>query len=446
MLLIIPHLDCNIFCYYCYEKRYRQKNKTEVKYNLATILSGMERLRKIHPEMCLHGGEPLMIPKEDVRSILLKIKELTGRSSIQTNGTLIDDDFIKIFKECQTNVGLSYDGPGKLSEYRFHRLKEDPEIDKKITKMLKEGINISMITVITKANAGTNERLEKLKKYLLKLDKLKISGRLNPCGGAPECELSDERRKEVYLDLANFCLQNNLKWSPFTDIINALQGKSRVCTFMGCDPFCTPSAAEMLDDGQLTSCMRTNQEYILLRHPVKYETRHEILYQTPQEWGGCQGCQYWQACYGGCPTMAINNDWRNKTYLCSLWKTLFAFYEKVLRYCDVRVLPGDNLCKIEKKTPQQERSSEYGKQVEHQDHTDDCHNDVAPSECKQTDFEHGDSEHGDQIEHQNHTDDSHNDVAGSSKYEHGDSEHGDSEHGDSEHGDWADHGDSDQQS
>ncbi len=420
MLLIVPHLDCNLFCYYCYEKRYRQKHKTEIKYNLETILREMERLKEIHPEMCLHGGEPLMIPKEDVRKILLKIKELTGKSSIQTNGVLIDDDFIKIFKECHTSVGLSYDGPGKLSEYRFHRLKKSPEITQKITKMLAQGISVSMIMVITKANAGTNERLEKLKSYLLELDEMKINGRLNPCGGAPEWELSDQRRKEVYLDLANFCLQNNLKWSPFTDIINALQGKSRVCTFMGCDPFCTPSAAEMLEDGNLTNCMRTNQDYILLRHPIKYETRTELLFQTPQEWGGCQNCQYWNACYGGCPTMAINNDWRNKTYLCSLWKSLFAFYEKILRYCDVRVLPCNNLCKTKKEIPPQKKDLGY-------------------NDAEHSDSEHGDSEHGDSTKHQDHSDDSHNDTTGSLEYE-----YGDSEHGNSEHGNWPDHGNSNQ--
>lgn len=343
----------------------------------------MAEIKDIYPGMCLHGGEPLMMPKQDVRALLLKMKEVTGKSTIQTNGVLIDNDFIEIFKECSTTVGLSYDGPGELSEYRFHKLRKNPKIEEKIEKMVKQGISVSLIMVITKANAGTNQRLKKLKNYLFKLNKMRISGRLNPCGGAQECELDEKRIKQAYLDLAQFCLHHNLKWSPFTDIINALQGKSRVCTFMGCDPFCTSSAVELLGDGSLTNCMRTNQNYILLRYPIKYETRKEILFETPQKFGGCQDCQYWHACYGGCPTMAINNDWRNRTYLCSLWKSLFQFYEKILTFCGTCI--SYNTCQTEKKSEEKTEEQKF-------------------------DQEHGDSPHLDQIDHQDHIDESHNDA------------------------------------
>ena len=416
LLLVVPHLNCNLFCHYCYEGRYRKKHKTETKaYNLEIMLKRMEELKNGYSTMCLHGGEPLMLPKQDVRAILLKIKELTGKSGIQTNGTLIDDDFIKIFKECSTSVGLSCDGPGELSEYRFYKYK-NIDLDKKIEKMIKEKINIGLMIVISKANAGTPQRLKKLKDWILKLDKKGISGRLNPCGYSPGYELEEKELIKVYLDLAKFCFFHNLKWSPFTDIINGLQGKSRVCTFSGCDPFCTPSATELLGDGSLTNCMRVNQDYILLRHPIKYNTRNEILSQTSQEFGGCQDCQYWHACYGGCPTMTINGDWRNRTYLCPTWKALFKFYEKALTYCGISL--------VKKST---EQKSSY--QCENLKCQDSEHGDS-----------HGDSEHGDWTDNDSEYQGSeHEDSYGDSEHgdSHGDSEHGDS-HGDSEHGDWTD--------
>jgi len=468
MLLIIPHLNCNIFCHYCYEKRYRQKHKTETKsYDLEKMFKKMEELKNIHPEMCLHGGEPLMLPKEDVRAILLKIKELTGKSSIQTNGTLIDDDFIEIFKECCTSVGLSYDGPGELSEYRFYRLTKDPEFEKKIKKMIERGVGMSIIMVITKANAGTDQRLNKLKNYLLELDKMRITGRLNPCGGVPEYELDEKRLTEVYLDLAEFCLRHNLKWSPFTDIINGLKGKSRVCTFSDCDPFCTSSAAEMLGDGSLTNCMRTNKENILLRHPIKYDTRNEILFETSQEFGGCQSCQYWSACYGGCSTMTIDNDWRNRTYLCSTWKALFQFYDRILNYCGIFQTPCQAIKKSEGKSikvnpDQQHADSDHVDQAEHQDHLDHTHNDVSSEETFpppelikelreiKPGWQHADADHGDQIEHQDHLDHTHNDVSSEETFpppelikELREIKPG-WQHADADHGDWKDHADSEQ--
>jgi len=308
-----------------------------MEYNLDLILKRMEEFKD--QEMSLHGGEPLCLPKKDVEKILAKMYELQGRSGIQTNGTLIDEDFIGMFKKYKTHVGISFDGPGELSEFRgwgnTEAAKRARNLDKTIERLVKEGIQVGLIIVISKSNAGTNERLKKLKDYLLKLKDLGITeGRLNPCQNAPEYELSIERLKEVYLDLAIFCLKHNLKYSPFIDIVHGLQGKSRVCVFSGCDIFSTPSATTILGDGSVTNCMRTNKEYVLLRHPAKYDTRTEILAETPQEFGGCKDCKYFTACYGGCPESGLNGDWRNRTYFCPVWKELFKFFENVLKFVE----------------------------------------------------------------------------------------------------------------
>ncbi|PIU15901.1 hypothetical protein COT20_01055 [bacterium (Candidatus Gribaldobacteria) CG08_land_8_20_14_0_20_39_15] len=414
MLLIKPYLGCNLRCLYCYESKYRKKKKPKLDYNLDTILKRMEEFKNSLPQMCLHGGEPLVMPKEDVKKIFSKMKELTGKSSIQTNGSLIDDEYIKIFKEYDTSVGLSYDGPDELSGYR----PGTKNLDKKIEKLIKEGLKVSLIMVISKANAGTKQRLKKLKNYLLELDKMKICGRLNPCGGWPEYELDEKRLIEVYLDLADFCFHRNLKWSPFVDIINGLQGKPRVCTFMGCDPFSTPSATVIVGDGSVTNCMRTNEKGILLRYPIKHNTRDQILSQISQEFGGCQNCRYWSTCHGGCPTMAINGDWRNRTYLCPLWKALFQFYEKALSHCGIPVA----LYNVGEKSVENKPGLGHG------------------------DSPHGDSAHGDWPNHGDHTDLSHGDFSPgppSPQLEKDLKEtKPDQRHGDSPHGDWPNHGDS----
>ena len=375
MLLIKPYLGCNLACKYCYESTCRKKNKSKMNYNLGVIFKRMKEFKDL--DMTFHGGEPLTLPKKDVEAILAKMYELIGRSSIQTNATLIDNDYIKMFKKYKTSVGISWDGPGELSEYR----PGTSRVGAIIERLVKEGISTSTIIVVSKANAGTKARLNKLKKYLLHLNQLKIrgGGRLNPCYGNPSYELSIEKLKETYLNLADFCLKNNLKWSPFEDIIHGLQGKDRVCTFMGCDPFSTQSATVILGDGSVTNCMRTNKEGILLRHPAQYKTRNEILFNIPQEHGGCKGCKYWTACYGGCPSGAIDNDWRNRTYLCPAWKALFEFYEKIFGHLDIS-------------TCQENRPTQAGTCHEDSSHGDSPHGD---SHEDHADLEHSDSLHGD---------------------------------------------------
>jgi uncharacterized protein len=376
MLLVKPFLGCNLNCRYCYQRNYRRKNKPKLAYNLDVVLKRMEEFKDL--EMVLHGGEPLVMPKKDVEKILAKMYELTGKSGIQTNGTLIDNEHIEMFKKYKTDVGISFDGPGILSEFRDPRAYH---LDRTIEQLVKEGINTSVIIVISKANAGTNHRLSKLKNYLLELGRLNVKGRINPCMGAPEYELDEKRLIEVYLDLARFCMERNLVWSPFDDIIHGLQGKPRVCTFSGCDPFSTPAATVILGDGSITNCMRRNEEYILLRHPANYNIRNEILLEIPQEFGGCQGCKYWNACYGGCPAGGIKGDWRNRTYLCSLWKALFQYFENVLRFVEYpSVLPScEGVCSEKHLDHYDTSGSEHG----------DSHGDIPHGDS------HGDIPHGD---------------------------------------------------
>ena len=449
MLLIKPYLGCNLHCKYCYENNLRDKYPPKKDYNLEAIFKRMEEFKNL--EMSLHGGEILTLPKKDVEALLAKMHELTGRSSIQTNATLIDDDYIKMFKKYKTSIGISWDGPGELSAYRQGSAKVGSIIKRLINK---EGLSASIIIVVSKANTGTNQRLNKLKKYLLELNQMKIEGRINPCYGTPGYELDMKKLKEVYLDLADFCLKNNLKWSPFEDIINGLQGKDRVCTFMGCDPFCTQSATVILGDGSITNCMRTNQKGILLRYPAEYKTRDEILFNIPQEYGGCKGCKYWTACYGGCPSGAIDNDWRNRTYLCPLWKTLFEFYEKTLRYFKISLAidqkpsepSEEGICQPEGSHGDAPHGDSHGdwsneagfipKEKEHGDaphgdsHGDSGHGDRA--DLKHKNIEHGDDGHGDAPHGDAHGDSGHGD--------HTDLKHGDDGHGDAPHGDA--HGDS----
>jgi uncharacterized protein len=382
-------------------------------YDLEAIFKRMEEFKDQEREMALHGGESLMMPKKDVEAILAKMYELLGRSSIQTNATLIDKDYIRMFKQYNTSVGISWDGPGELSAYRAGSSK----VGSIIKRLVKEGIIPSLIIVVSKSNAGTKQRLNKLKDWLLYLAQHKISGRINPCynDDPSKYELSIKQLKDAYLELAEFCLKNSLKWSPFSDIINGLQGKDRVCTFMGCDPFHTPSATVILGDGSITNCMRINKEYILLRHPAYYKTRKEILENVEQQYGGCKDCKYWTACYGGCPSSGIDNDWRNRTHVCFLWKTLFQFYENILNHCDIPVvLQGSKQQPIEQSA---------------------CHGDHIDGGLRETEPGYGDALHGDLA----HGDIPHGDIPHGDIPLHGD--HGDAGHGDASHGDMA-HGDS----
>lgn len=333
-ILVKPYLGCNLHCEYCYEGQHRKRHQPAMDYDIQAVLTAMEEQAKQRGKgvgFGLHGGEPLCMPKQDVEAILAKAHELVGRCSIQTNATLVDDDHIAMFKKYKVGIGFSLDGPGELSRFRM-----SPEQADKIMKLIhrlieQEGMRVSVMCVITKANVGTPELVAKLKRWLLELRQLQCGGRLNPCGESREHQVDPVQLAPIFLDLAKFQLEHGMSWSPFEDVAMRVRGKGAVCAFMGCDIYHTASATVILGDGSITGCMRTNPEDITLRHPAKYTTRDDILQQIPHENGGCRACKFWDGCHGGCPSMAIGSDWRNRTYMCPVWRTLFNFYTNVTR-------------------------------------------------------------------------------------------------------------------
>ena len=73
-----------------------------------------------------HGGETLMRPISFYRKALaLQQKYAKGRrvdNCIQTNGTLLNDEWCRFFKENNFLVGVSIDGPQEFhDEYRRNR-------------------------------------------------------------------------------------------------------------------------------------------------------------------------------------------------------------------------------------------------------------------------------------------------------------------------------------
>jgi uncharacterized protein len=121
---------CNINCTYCYvfnkgDESYKQHDrviKTETVEKLAEYLrSGVSQLDTTEIYIDFHGGEPLMMGKRRFDGVCaLLVEQLASichlRFSIQTNGMLIDDDWIDIFQRYNVNVGVSLDGPAEIND------------------------------------------------------------------------------------------------------------------------------------------------------------------------------------------------------------------------------------------------------------------------------------------------------------------------------------------
>jgi len=116
---------CNLNCSYCYmynlqDKTYRDQPgvmPTAVAAALGRrITDHLRRHNRRHAHIILHGGEPLLIGKSRFREWMNEVREALGSGieawfSLQSNGVLIDDEWIELLASEAVGIGLSVDGP-----------------------------------------------------------------------------------------------------------------------------------------------------------------------------------------------------------------------------------------------------------------------------------------------------------------------------------------------
>lgn len=110
---------CNLDCVYCYERRKPYDGNRILTPELVRRVLDQFVGRPLHVE--LHGGEPLLYPKSTMKELLaLLVSRPKTSISIQTNGTLLDRDWLAIFGAVGSRVefGISMDGPANFNAWR----------------------------------------------------------------------------------------------------------------------------------------------------------------------------------------------------------------------------------------------------------------------------------------------------------------------------------------
>jgi uncharacterized protein len=157
---------CNLDCKYCFylekeklypgENSWRMSDEVLEKYICDYIQS--QPVPEIN--FAWQGGEPTLLGVDFFRkAVALQEKFADGKiifNAIQTNGTLLDDEWCEFLAANKFLVGLSIDGPAELHDkYRVDK-RQQPTFDqvmRGLELLKKHGVEFNTLTVVNRANS-----------------------------------------------------------------------------------------------------------------------------------------------------------------------------------------------------------------------------------------------------------------------------------------------------
>jgi uncharacterized protein len=157
---------CNLDCQYCF---YLEKEKLypgEKSWRMSDAVLAEYVRQYVHSQpmgeiyFAWQGGEPTLLGVDFFRKAVSLQKQLGGGktiyNAIQTNGTLLDDEWCEFLAANQFLVGLSIDGPAKYHDrYRLDK-RQQPTFERVMRglEMLKKyRVEFNTLTVVNRANS-----------------------------------------------------------------------------------------------------------------------------------------------------------------------------------------------------------------------------------------------------------------------------------------------------
>ena len=157
---------CNLNCQYCFylEKERLYPGENQWRMSDPVLAEYIRQYIQSQPGPEIHfawqGGEPTLLGVNFFRqAVAWQQKFAAGKTifnAIQTNGTLLDDEWCEFLASCQFLVGLSVDGPQELhDQYRVDKRQQPTfrQVMRGLDLLKKHGVQFNTLTVVHRANS-----------------------------------------------------------------------------------------------------------------------------------------------------------------------------------------------------------------------------------------------------------------------------------------------------
>lgn len=351
---------CNLNCSYCYffngkDPSYKERPaiiaQNNIKKLIDFLIKGIDDLSLTKIVIGFHGGEPLIFKKTSFNQLCVALKENLGQKivlsfSLQTNGLLIDHEWLEIFQKHKIDIGISIDGPKDFHDkYRVDH-KGRGSYDRlihKINMMNEKNIRFGVLSVI-------NPEIGAKRMYNFITEKLKVKSfdLLFPhLTHDDKLQYSMDEFANFMCEIYNLWVQSNnkVKIRIFTSFLNQLLGGSKLLYGIGAVKKHNIPLITVRSDGKLepvTGLMHTDpntvmdtkknindttlKEFVNLQIFKELEEAQTIM---PQQ---CTQCCWEKICGGGhiIDRFSLKNRFNNPTTYCSVMKKIYAQMSKYL--------------------------------------------------------------------------------------------------------------------
>lgn len=351
-VMIKTTATCNLACRYCYETNRPSGRES---------LLGSHRLMKFIAEAMdfvadvgavsfgWQGGEPLTAGLDAFRRVVSKQAACAHRGTvisndIQTNGTLIDDDWTSFFAEYAFLVGVSIDGPEEIHDAMRVTHNGGPTyagVRSGLDRLLAAGVDTNALCVVGPHNVARAGELYEFftstgLQYLQVMPAMAFSARRpeTPAGfwitpeqyGGFLCELFDAWYGTGH---------PKMSVQPFDSFFQSYAGQAPgLCLF---SPRCDGGLV-VAEDGFVYPCdfhqaaryrlgrIGTTSIAALLSH----ERYAEFIGQKSAHAEGCKSCPFLPHCHGGCPRFSRGTV-HGADFFCEAYRRLFEHGDRRLR-------------------------------------------------------------------------------------------------------------------
>lgn len=360
---------CDFACHYCSVGEPPKIQTINIE-TIKSMVDGLpELLNKIGDEdisILWHGGEPLLMSIDFYREAMdyakSHLSEYNLSFKIQSNGYLIDEKWIELFREYKVNVGISLDGYQELHDGNRRTKSGEPTfavVMQKIALLREADIHPGVLMVLNTADPIDVDRLFSF------IQDNALSCKLHAVYPSGRAQLRQDITPifQSYIDMMKYLFRKMMECEtdvhidPLTDMLEAVITDRHMgeCSYAGS---CGVEFVCLFEDGGVSFCGRNANDFGLSYGDLHSKSLCELYYsenakrirsrQKKLRETICAGCEDYELCRGGCAfEAALATGTIDSCYPhCEQWKGLVSFMrEEGLSLLRERLLRKKQQCK-----------------------------------------------------------------------------------------------------